>query len=147
MSSLGSRGEMGPDIERTREEVPEQTHTSEQSLSPSATCSEAGALEWLKPDTLHSQGFLVMLGRTRDVGALLSVCLKGNSACDSPAAKVLPEQCSREKLPDTLCKWRQQGQSPREVRTGEREEELWGSSELASKAAVIQHASKLLVFT
>lgn len=43
---------------------------------------------------------------------------KGSSACDSPAAKVLSDQCGREKLTDTLCKWRQQGQSPGELRTG-----------------------------
>lgn len=48
MPSLGNRREMGSDIEWIREEVPEQTHVSEQSLCPSATYSEAGTLEWLK---------------------------------------------------------------------------------------------------
>lgn len=119
MSSLGSRREMGPGIERRGKSCQSKHTPVNNPWAPMPHAQRLGHWNGSGPDTLHSQGFLVMLYRTRDIGVLLLVHLKGNSACDCPAAKVLLDQHSRETLPDTLCKWRQQGQSPREGRTGD----------------------------
>lgn len=93
-------------------------------------------------NVFDSGAFLVMIQSTKDAGVILLERPKGRVARSShqAAAEMLPEQRSRRKVPG-----QQWGRRHGESRVQDAEE-LWVGSQLASEAAVVQHALSLLGF-